>query len=161
MPLQSEPDFDVPFKDRRHEAIVSVVRTAHALTAAGAALFREFGLTEAQFNVLFVLKHRERELTQSDLGRRLVVTRASITSVLDKLESKKLVQRLNVEGNRRIYHVVLTKAGRALVDRVEPIYRDRLQAVTRDFSESECQQLTRSLGQVRAQAYTLSDASGR
>ena len=36
MPLQSEPDFDVPFEDRRHEAIVSIVRTAHALTAAGA-----------------------------------------------------------------------------------------------------------------------------
>ncbi len=161
MPHESESSFEVPFQDRRHEAIVSVVRTAHALSAAGAALFREFGLTEAQFNVLFLLKHRERELTQSDLGRRLVVTRASITSVLDRLESKKLVQRLNVEGNRRIYHIVLTNAGEVLLDRVEPIYRERLQVVTQDFSESECRQLTHSLGQVRTRAYTLSDASSR
>ena len=62
------------------------------IAVKGAMLFRRFDLG-AQFNVLFALKYKKNEWTQSDLGKRLVVTRASITSVLDKLEAKALVKR--------------------------------------------------------------------
>lgn len=150
MPLQSELGLDVPFQDIRHETVLSIVRTASLLTHAGAELFRRSDLTEAQFNVMLVLKYKDHPLTQSDLSKRLVITRASVTSVLDRLESKGLVERQEVPGNRRIFHVELTPKGRRRVEEVEPLYRAEIHTVLRDLDERECRTLLGLLERVRA-----------
>ena len=149
MSIYQELQLDRPIEDIRHEAILSVVRTSNVLSQQVMTLFRRFGLTEAQFNVLFVLRYKQRNLTQADLGSRLVVTRASVTSVLDKLEDKGLVVRKTVPGNRRIYHVDLTASGVVLIDEVEPLYRDNVHGVLSDFSEDDCKALIRQLEQIR------------
>ena len=150
MSLEQELNLERPMQDIQHEALLSVIRTAGLLSLKGADLFREFGLTEAQFNVLFSLKYKETAWTQSDLGKRLVVTRASVTSVLDKLEDKGLVARQVVEGNRRIYHIDLTPAGKKLIDQVEPLYRKDIQTVMGDLDSKACESLVKSLEKVRA-----------
>jgi len=150
MSITVELGLDRPMEDVRHETVLNIVRTATLLSQLGGVLFRQFGLTEAQFNVLFALKFKEHEWTQSDLGKRLVVTRASVTSVLDKLEEKGLVRREAVPNNRRIYHVNLTPAGRVLVDKVEPLYRRSIYEMLADFGEDDCRALIRSLERVRA-----------
>lgn len=149
MSLEKELNLERPMQDARHEAVLNVVRTASLLSLKGSDLFRQFGLTEAQFNVLFSLKYKEKVWTQSDLGKRLVVTRASVTSVLDKLESKGLVARHGVEGNRRIYHIDLTPEGRALIDEVEPLYRRDVYEVMADLDEAACRTLTKNLERIR------------
>lgn len=155
MSLERELNLDVPFRDTYHEAVLNIVRTASVLSTAGDQLFRQFDLTEAQFNVLFSLKYNSRRVTQSDLGKRLVVTRASITSVLDKLEAKGLVERADVPDNRRIYHVVLTEKGRELVDEVEPIYREKIHEALSGIEERDCRHLIAQLERIRAQAGSL------
>ncbi len=150
MSLQQELGLSVPFRDLRHETVLSVVRTANLLSAKAAQLFRQFDLTEAQFNVLFALKFANGDLTQADLGKRLVVTRASITSVLDKLERKGLVERQKVPGNRRIHHVRLTRSGTALLDSLEPEYRNEIHAIMAGLNDAECKRLTHDLETVRA-----------
>lgn len=152
MNLQRELGLDKPFQDPYHEAMLNIVRTANLLSLAGGELFREFDLTEAQFNLLVALKYRDRELTQSDLSKRLVVTRASITSVLDRLESKGLVKRNTVAGNRRIHHVTLTKKGAALLDRVEPIYQTAVHEALGALDEDDCRHLIGLLEEVRDHA---------
>lgn len=149
MSLEKELNLERPMQDPKHEAVLNVVRTASLLSLKGSDLFRQFGLTEAQFNVLFSLKYKEKVWTQSDLGKRLVVTRASVTSVLDKLESKGLVARHAVEGNRRIYHIDLTPAGRSLIDEVEPLYRRDVYEVMEDLDEASCRTLTENLERIR------------
>jgi MarR family 2-MHQ and catechol resistance regulon transcriptional repressor len=148
--LDRELALEQPMEDVRHEAVLNIVRTANVLSTSGGQLFRRHGLTEAQFNVLFALRYKTQPWTQSDLGRRLVVTRASITSVLDKLEEKQLVKRTRVPGNRRIHHVELTARGRALEDALEQQYRARIHAVLRGMSDAECRRLVHLLEQVRA-----------
>jgi len=152
MSLNLELGLDRPIQDVRHEAVLNVVRTANVLSLKGAALFRSYGLTEAQFNVLFALKYKQHDWTQSDLGKVLVVTRASVTSVLDKLEEKGLVKRDAVPGNRRIYHVKLTKKGLALVDKAEPVYRKDIHEVLCEFDDAACRKLIRSLERIREKA---------
>jgi MarR family 2-MHQ and catechol resistance regulon transcriptional repressor len=106
--------------------VLELLRTGNRLSSLGEELFRRFSLTAAQFNVLAVLEYVEGPLTQSDLSEELVVTRASVTSVIDRLESKGLVRRLAVPGNRRIRHVELTDEGVATFRNVEPHYREAL-----------------------------------
>lgn len=149
MSLKDELGLQTPFKDLRHETVLNIVRTANHLSAAAAQLFRRFDLTEAQFNVLFALKFADGAITQAELGKRLVVTRASITSVLDKLESKGLVRRENVPGNRRIHHVRLTDAGKRLVEKVEPVYRKEVHAVLADLNDDDCRTLISRMERIR------------
>jgi len=149
MTLQHELGLQAPFQDIRHETALSIVRTSILFSAKGAQLFRQFDLTEAQFNVLFALKFAVEDITQAELGKRLVVTRASITSVLDKLESKNLVVRVNVPGNRRIHHVQLTEDGAALIEKVEPLYRAEIHQALSDLSDDDCQSLISSLEKAR------------
>ena len=156
MQLGVELDLDMPFKDLLHEALLNIVRTADVLSQAGDVLFRKHDLTEAQFNVIFSLKYSGRKVTQSMLGRRLVVTRASITSVLDKLEAKGLVRRVEVPGNRRTNHVELTDKGKALIDDVEPKYRAVIHEVMSALDEPQVKQLMRSLESIRARVHGLS-----
>lgn len=155
MSLNKELDLDRPMRDTKHEAVLNIVRTATVISQRGSSLFRKFSLTEAQFNVLFALKYKERAWTQSDLGRRLVVTRASITSVLDKLEEKELVKRNEVVGNRRIYHVDLTEAGHVMLDEVEPLYRKDIHHALRNFDDKACRSLIASLESIRQEAEEL------
>lgn len=136
----------------RHETVLNLVRTATLLSARATQLFRQFDLTEAQFNVLFALKFSQAAITQAELGKRLVVTRASITSVLDKLEAKGLVKRIDVPENRRIHHVELTDEGRTLVNNVEPLYRKEVREVLGDLADAECHQLIDMTERVRERA---------
>lgn len=152
MALQHELALDQPFQDIRHEAVLSVLHTATFLSSAGAELFRKYDLTVAQFNVLFALKYKKGDITQSTLSQRLVVTRASMTSVLDKLEEKGLVERHAVPENRRIYHIALTPEGRKRVNEIEPMYRDDLHAVMSELTDAECRALIAMLERVRNQA---------
>jgi len=149
MSIDKELQLDRPMQDIRHEAVLNVVRTANLLSFKGALLFRQFDLTVAQFNVLFALKYKASDWTQSELGKRLVVTRASVTSVLDKLEEKDLVRRDVVEGNRRIYHVNLTEKGLGLLNAVEPLYRHDIHAALEDFSDVDCRTLIAALEKLR------------
>ncbi len=149
MSINKELQLERPMEDVSHEAVLNIVRTANVLSSKGATLFRRYDLTEAQFNVLFALKYKQHEWTQSELSKRLVVTRASVTSVLDKLEDKGLVRREEVEGNRRIYHVNLTTTGQALLERVEPVYRRDIHKVLSSFDETTCRRLIQSLEEIR------------
>ncbi len=155
MKLQDELGLQAPFQDLRHETVLNVVRTANMLSSKAAHLFRRFDLTEAQFNVLFALKFTDGNITQAELGKRLVVTRASITSVLDKLESKGLVNRIDVPDNRRIHHVELTEAGRDLVETVEPVYREEVHRALSDLDEDQCRTLIAMMETVRERVQDL------
>ncbi len=156
--INEELDLDQPMQDVRHEAVLNIIHTAGYLAQAGAALFRQYGLTEAQFNVLFALHYADHPLTQTELGRRLVVTRASITSLIDKLQEKGLVERRAVEGNRRIYHLVRTEAGQALFEKVEPVYRERIHAALNHLGKDEQHALIRMLERVRAGVAALEES---
>lgn len=160
MKLQDELGLRAPFNDMRHETVLNIVRTATVLSSKAAQLFREFGLTEAQFNVLFALKFSDGNITQAELGKRLVVTRASITSVLDKLESKNWVKRIDVPENRRIHHVALTNAGRELIERVEPAYRREVHDVLKGLSDDQCRSLMHVLETVRDSARDTASSNG-
>lgn len=155
MSINKELDLEQPIQDLRHETLLNIVRTVAVLSLKGEAFFRRYGLTEAQFNVLFALKYKKRKWTQSDLGRRLVVTRASVTSILDKLEAKGLVVRNSVEGNRRIRHVELTPEGLNLIRKMEPIYRRNIHRLLSCFTDKQCKEIIHYMETIRERLISI------
>ncbi|HOV80899.1 MAG TPA: MarR family transcriptional regulator [Bacillota bacterium] len=72
-----------------------------------------FGVTPGQFAVLRCLWD-ENGQTVKNLAERLMLDSSTMTSVLDRLEQKKLIKRKPDSQDRRAIKVIITKRGREL-----------------------------------------------
>jgi len=108
---------------------------------------KSHGLTVALFNVMAFIKYSRdaSELSQRDLGRKLVVSGANVTGLVDKLEQKKLVSRTRHKADRRKWIVRLTARGEDLLAMILPVYAESLARLTEGLGETKMKQLDRLL----------------
>lgn len=78
------------------------------------------GLTPMQLLILRVLADETR-LTASALSRRVSLTAATLSGLLDRLEERGLLQRQRDEQDRRRQWLVLAEAGRTLLEEAPPL----------------------------------------
>jgi len=141
-------DLPLPLPNKRHEALVSFWWTSAMLKKISRRFFRENYSSEAHFNLLITLMRSDGPMTQNELSQKLLVDKSNITGLLDKLEALGQIKRNKVPGDRRSYHVTLTKAGHELVEGLDGLYSEMVEQVMSVFTEEECEQfvsLTRKL----------------
>ena len=110
-----------------------------------------YGLSAGRLSLLLGLARAETQwLRPAELAEQLRVTRATVTGLLDALESAGLVARRRDPCDRRGIRVALTGAGRALVGRIAPGHALRLGAVMRALSDDDRVRLAALLDKVRA-----------
>jgi DNA-binding MarR family transcriptional regulator len=102
--------------------VIQTLRTAGVLLRESRGIFRPYGLTDAQFNVITVLATHADGVSQRELSDILVVDRSNITGLIDRMGQAGLVRRENVPGDRRAYSIRITAKGRRLWEKVNPIY---------------------------------------
>ena len=90
------------------------------------ATLADHGLSVGEFDVLSALRRSGEPfmLKPSELADRVMVTRAGITTRVDKLEENGFVERRRDPNDRRSEPIVLTKTGRRLVDGALVAYLD-------------------------------------
>jgi len=133
----------------RHEALLNVVRTHDYITKRASSFFSLYDITEAQYNVLIVLKLEERNLTQVEIGERLIASRPNITSLIDKLEKKGHVLRKKVASDRRIFEIELTPDGKKLLEKVEPQYIKEVEKAMSSISTADCKRINTIMPKIR------------
>jgi DNA-binding MarR family transcriptional regulator len=117
---------------RATEAVMNTVRTADLLFDRIGRLLRPLGVSAAGGLVLGILRDHG-PMTPSELGGRLIVTRATVTGLLDSLERRELVRRTRHATDRRSLVVAITPEGtevlrqlRIVVHRQEKAWMDGL-----------------------------------
>ncbi len=110
------PDLDL----RTMATVARLLGVGRLVGAELAAMAAEHGLEVPEADLLFTLRRAGApyRLTPSALSRSLLVSSGTLTSRLDRLERKGLVERAANPADRRSVEVVLTEAGRKLVDGV-------------------------------------------
>ena len=83
---------------------------------------RSLGLTPSQFDIIATLGKNKR-MNCGDLGEKTLITKGTLTGVLDRLELKNLVLREESTTDRRSIMVSLTPAGEALYHKVYAQYQ--------------------------------------
>lgn len=123
MGLQSEINKARPFDLPEQEAFLGLIRTAGALHADFERLFRSKGISAAAYNVLRILRGSGDKGRKSlEIGRDMVAQVPDITRLVDRLEEAGFVTRRRCEDDRRVVHVVITRAGLSLLGRLdEPV----------------------------------------
>jgi DNA-binding MarR family transcriptional regulator len=77
-----------------------------------------WGLTVAQAPVLVILREAGRPVMITKVARRLLLETPSVTTMVDRLTERGLVERVKDPKDRRKTLVALTKKGRRLVDSI-------------------------------------------
>ena len=77
-------------------------------------LKKEAGLSMSQLSTLFRLYHAE-ECGVSDIGKKLGITNAAASQMVDKLVDEGLLERADDPDDRRAKIITLTAEGRALI----------------------------------------------
>src|SRR5271157_5418246 len=111
-----------PSANRPYLALVQLLRAADTLWDASRAFFARWHLSPSQFNVLNLLEGNPSGLSQTELGRQLIMHRSNVTGLVDRLEKRRLVKRQDAADDRRAYRVVLTPDGGRLLAEVLPRY---------------------------------------
>ena len=151
MSLQDELGLPNPFDNRAHEALLNVVLTGTLLAKEGDRILRPFGLTDAQFNVLMLLKYQSDggEMNQTILGNMLLVNRSNVTGLIDRLEQAGWVKRTADASDRRVNRVQLTRSGQRVLERAEKAYTARVKETMAMLSSNEHGHLCTMLESVR------------
>jgi MarR family 2-MHQ and catechol resistance regulon transcriptional repressor len=105
-------------------ALNAYIRLARAAATLAARLERHLarqGLTGSQFGVLDMLFHLGR-LPLREVARKLFRSPSDVTTVVDRLERRRLVRRARDRSDRRRVTVSLTRRGRQVTRRVLPAH---------------------------------------
>jgi DNA-binding MarR family transcriptional regulator len=153
MNLKEELKLDQAIETMEHECLLNIFYTATMLHKASYAYFRQYGITDAQFNVLIQLRYaKQRGLSQIDLGRRLVVNKADMTGIIDRLEKAGLVGREDHPKDRRINIIKITRKGRGMVDKVEPGYFEGVNKLMSGMPKGDMKTIIRGMEKIRENA---------
>ncbi len=117
-----------------------------------------FDTTLPRFDLMAQLERAPEGLRMNELSRRLMVTGGNVTGITDQLVNEGLVERADVEGDRRAYLVRLTAKGHQEFARMAHAHEDWIVQAFAGLSEREVTQLHQLLGKVK-QAHTTETTS--
>lgn len=111
---------------------------------------RTLDLTPPQFDVIATLGGTE-GMNMKDLAAKTLVTKGTLTGIVDRLEKRGLVRREIPPENRRSFTVRLTEAGDELFQQVFPAHIAHVQERFEQLDPAELEQLRALLKKLREQ----------
>ncbi len=127
-----------------------LVRSYQAFSRHSARHVKQLGLTPPQFDVIATLGNTE-GMNFKTLGQTTLITKGTLTGIIDRLEAKGLVRRVSSGSDRRSTLIQLTPAGETLFERVFPEHIRYLSLSFNRLDPEEQTQLRRLLRRLRDQ----------
>lgn len=143
-----------PLHPAREQLEAHLLATARAVRRAyDLRLARlDLNLTEAS---LLRFVGLEGTLSQRELADRLHIGRAATGKFIDRLESRRLVRRVDDDVDRRVWRISLTAAGTKLAEAFDHAHRDIVAELRSGLDPIRQKQLAELLGTVRANAEAI------
>jgi len=133
---QMEEEAKRRFKSDGTHVFVVLWKTYRALLADAEASIKRINLCDSDFRVLEALLHKG-PLPVNIIGQMIELTTGSITSAIDRLESKWLVVRKHHLTDRRIRIVELTNKGRQLIEKAFTQHQLDMEKAVSNLSRAE------------------------
>jgi DNA-binding MarR family transcriptional regulator len=147
--LQRELKKKRPFDSPEQEAILNILRTNDQFENRLGRLFREYGLTSSQYNVLRILRGEGKPMPSLEIADRMIQVVPAITGLIDRLEKQGLVARRRCEEDRRVVYVEITDKALGLLTQLDKPLAKLHQSLIGHLSRQELQELSRLLEKAR------------
>lgn len=126
----------------------SLAECYQAFEAYSGSHVRGLGLTPAQFDILATLGNTP-GMTCRELGEKTLITKGTLTGVLDRMETRGLIRRGPSDADRRQVFVSLTPAGVRLFGQVFPVHAAHVSKAFAVLSPEELDQTRQLLARLR------------
>ncbi|MFN0263159.1 MarR family winged helix-turn-helix transcriptional regulator [Tepidamorphus sp. 3E244] len=110
--------------DRTDQSLVAIRRILRSTELYGREIAKRAGVTPVQIRVLQIVAENG-SATPKEISKRMGVSQPTMTSLIDRLASKSLVERHQSEVDRRQTDIVLTDDGQAAVDQAPDALQQR------------------------------------
>jgi DNA-binding MarR family transcriptional regulator len=117
------------------QTLIRLMRVGDRLWRASDERFAQWGLTDNHYNVLRILNGQDEPISQAEISRLMLSSRANVTKLIDVLEARGFVRRQSC-GDRRVNLVALTEAGAKFIAET--------MAIVVGFANETMQPLTRA-----------------
>jgi DNA-binding MarR family transcriptional regulator len=132
------------------QALIRLMRVGDRLWRASDDRFGRWGLTDNHYNVLRILNGAGEPISQAEIGRKMLSSRANVTKLLDLLETRRFIRRLPCE-DRRINLIELTDDGAKFLEEtvaeVIGFANDEMRPLTRKETKTLFDLLGKLLGE--------------
>jgi MarR family 2-MHQ and catechol resistance regulon transcriptional repressor len=109
---------------------------------------RQCGLTHAQFDIVATLGNTP-GMSIKELGDKTLITKGTLTGVIDRLEAKGLVARERSSDDKRSFFVRLTPAGEDTFKDAFPKVVAQGRALFSPYSEADFEEMDRILRKLK------------
>jgi len=152
-PIQIAPDFEELYPNSSAsatECVMNLVLMADLLVKRISSLLQPFNLSPASGLVLSILANSASPLPPYKIADRLIISRPTVTGLIDSLEQRGYVKRIPHLSDRRMLLIELTDSGREVANTFRPIVHQHQKVWMRALSEKEQLQLIDSLHRLQA-----------
>lgn len=126
---------------------IVLARAYHSMAAFVERSVSSLGIGLSDFMILEALLHKG-PLTMSELCEAALITNASMTAAIDRLEGREFVERVASKGDRRVRRVQLTAQGTTLIKRLYARHERDLDGVMSGIPSAQRAELRRGLKMI-------------
>ena len=130
-----------------NQAYLELMQTSKAIQECIKMEMMNYKINITEFSVLEVLYFKEKQTIQQ-IGKSILISSGSMTYVIDKLEQKGFIKRIDCPDDRRVIHVVLTENGMNLMEKVMPKHRELIHSMFEDLTDDESHTMVKLLKKV-------------
>ena len=147
--LQRELKKQRPFDHPEQQAMLNLLRTSDQFQNRFGRLFRQYGLTPSQYNILRILRGEGGPLPCLEIASRMIQVVPAITGLVDRLARQGLVRRRRSADDRRVVYVELTTEATRLLARLDRPVLALHEQLLGHLSRAELSELNRLLEKAR------------
>ena len=131
------------------KVMINLMYTYHWQMERSGELFKSFGLTSQQYNVLRILKGRHPEaVSVGEVKAVMLDKNPDLTRLCDRLIQKELIKRDLNDQNRREVLLQITPCGLELLHKIEPVMKEAAKT-WETLSPEEAETLSNLLDKLR------------
>lgn len=129
--------------------LLSIVRVAERLKREQGAIFKSYGITFPQYNVLRVLcTYEGGKATTTNVCRKMLVSGPNLSALLKRLEKRGFVKRERDPNDERVILLEITPKGTNVLANIEEEKEENLNKFFSDIPEEENRHITRTLVKI-------------
>lgn len=128
--------------------MMSLLTTTRQIDAACATLLARHGLSEGLFAALLAVRANP-GIAPGSMAKQLLVTRATVTGLVDGLAKRGLLERAADPADRRSQTLHVTGAGELLVDGLSKVYSTWMDQLATGISDEQFNALFETLEAVQ------------
>ena len=148
--MKIEDEIKGRFRNEYHKGLINLIFTAKQLNQRFSSVLKRHKITEAQYNVLRILRGNRQSPTSSIgyIKERMLDKKSDVSRIVDKLYGLQLVDRKECPNDRRQKDVSITQKGLKLLSEID-VSEKKVDTFLQNLNASEIETLNELLDKIR------------